>query len=223
MRAVDAAQAVQLVDHHVAQVLEELHPLRVVRQDALVEHVGVRHHDVRARPDRLARVLRRVSVVGERADVGPDLLDHGVQLGELVLRQRLRREQVESARVSVLQDPVEDRQVVAERLARGRGRDHHDVLAPAHALERLALVAVEARVAARLERRPQLRVEGLGEGDDPRLLGREMAQRREHRLVAEGFLDLEALQDRQQGRLAIGAGRQGAWAGRDQLLAHAGA
>jgi hypothetical protein len=68
--AVDPAQAVQLVHHHVAQVLKELHPLRVVGQDPLVQHVGVRHHDVGPRPDRLAGVLRRVPVVGERADVG---------------------------------------------------------------------------------------------------------------------------------------------------------
>ena len=70
VRAEHAAQAVQLVDHDVAEVLEQLHPLRVVRQDALVEHVGVRDHDVRPRPDRLARVLRRVAVVRERPDVG---------------------------------------------------------------------------------------------------------------------------------------------------------
>ena len=120
VRAVDPAQAVQLVHHHVAQVLEELHPLRVVRQDALVEHVGVRDHDVRPRPDRLARVLRRVPVVGERPDVGPDRLDHPVQLGQLVLGQRLRREEVEGPRVRVLQDAVEDGQVVAEGLARRR-------------------------------------------------------------------------------------------------------
>ena len=109
VRAVDAAQAVQLVDHHEAQVLEQLHPLRVVRQDALVEHVGVRDHDVRPRADRLARVLRRVPVVGEGADLGADRLDRGVQLGQLVLGQRLRREEVERPRVRVLQDAVEDR------------------------------------------------------------------------------------------------------------------
>src|SRR2546425_1858112 len=46
VRAVDAPVAVQLVHHHVAQVLKELPPLRVVGQDPLVEHVRVRDHDV---------------------------------------------------------------------------------------------------------------------------------------------------------------------------------
>ena len=90
MGAVDPAVAVHLVHHHVAQVLEQLHPLGVVGQDALVEHVGVGDHDVGAGADGLAGVLRGVAVVGEGADVGPQGLDGGVELGELVLGQRLR-------------------------------------------------------------------------------------------------------------------------------------
>src|SRR6185436_19274291 len=49
-----------------------------------------------------------------------------VQLRHLVLGQRLGREQVERARGRVLQDRVEDRQVVTERLARGRRRGDDD-------------------------------------------------------------------------------------------------
>ena len=51
------------------QVLEELDPLGVVRQDAGVEHVGVGQDDVAAGPDGLAGVLGRVAVVGEDADL----------------------------------------------------------------------------------------------------------------------------------------------------------
>ena len=47
--AEDAAIGVQLVDDDEAQVLEQLRPLRVVRQDPRVQHVGVAEHDVRAR------------------------------------------------------------------------------------------------------------------------------------------------------------------------------
>ena len=142
-----------------------------------------------------------------------------VQLRELVLRQRLRREQVERPRVRVLQDPVEDRQVVAERLARGRGRHDDDVAAGLDELVGLALVGVEAREAPRRQRLAQLRVELLGEVHDLRGLGREVAQRREHRLAAERLLDLEALEHREQRRVATGARRRGPGGGRDQLLA----
>ena len=70
MAAVDAAIVVQLVDHDVAQVLERLGPLGVVRQDARVQHVGIGEHHVGALADGAARVLRRVAVVGEGAKFG---------------------------------------------------------------------------------------------------------------------------------------------------------
>ena len=85
MRAEDTAVRVHLVDHDVAKVLEELHPFRVVRQDAAVQHVGVGDDDVAPGPDRLAGVLGCVAVVGERFDVGADILDEPVELRELVL------------------------------------------------------------------------------------------------------------------------------------------
>ena len=89
MRAEDAAVRVQLVDHDVAEVLEERRPLRVMRQDPRVQHVGIRQHEIRARPHRAARVLRRVAVVGEHPHLG-QLPGELLQLGELVLGQRLR-------------------------------------------------------------------------------------------------------------------------------------
>ena len=69
MAAEHAAIGVQLVDDDVAQVLEQLRPPRMVRQDARVDHVGIAEHDVRARADRPPRILRRVAVVGEHADL----------------------------------------------------------------------------------------------------------------------------------------------------------
>ena len=48
MRAEHAAVGVQFVDHHVAQVLEELRPFGVVGQNALMQHVGIRYHNVAA-------------------------------------------------------------------------------------------------------------------------------------------------------------------------------
>ena len=65
MAAEHAAIAVHLVDHHVAQVLEELRPLGVVRQDGLVQHVRVADHDVAMQADGLAGIARGVAVEGE--------------------------------------------------------------------------------------------------------------------------------------------------------------
>ena len=94
MAAEDAPVRVQLVDHHVAEVLEELRPLRVVRQDARVQHVGIGQHEVRASAHRAPRVLRRVAVVREHPHVGAGSRP-ARQLRELVLGERLGRKQVE--------------------------------------------------------------------------------------------------------------------------------
>ncbi len=153
--AEDAAIRVQLVDDDEAQVLEEFGPPRVVRQDARVQHVGIAEHDVRARADGPARVLRRIAVVGEDADVvrpfGADQLRELVQFRQLILRERFRREQVQRARRGVLQDAADDGRVVAERLPRCRRRDDHDVAARERVVDRLGLVRVELLDAARPE------------------------------------------------------------------------
>ncbi len=70
MAAEHAAIGVQLVDDDELQVLEQLRPARMVRQDARVQHVGIAEHDVRLAANRAARVRRRVAVVGEDADLG---------------------------------------------------------------------------------------------------------------------------------------------------------
>ena len=151
MAAEDAAIGVQLVDHDVLEVLEEVHPLGVMRQDPRVQHVGIGQHQVRPRAHRAARVLRRVAVVGEHPHVGqrPRQLH---QLGELILRERLGGEEVEHPRLRLLHQRLEHGQVVAEGLAGGGRRDHHEVLALGHRVEGLGLVRVELLDAARLER-----------------------------------------------------------------------
>src|SRR5438270_111600 len=55
--------------------------------------------------------------------------DQLAELGELVLRQRLGREEVDRPALGVLQQPLQDRQVVAQRLA-ARGGGHDDEVIP---------------------------------------------------------------------------------------------
>jgi len=100
---------VELVEHDVAQVLEELHPLRVMRKDPGVEHVRVRDDDVTGAADRGAHRGRRVAVVRVGLEVDVDVLREPLELRELVLSERLRGEDVERARRRVLGDRVDDR------------------------------------------------------------------------------------------------------------------
>ena len=84
VRPKDAAVGVDFVDDDVAQVLKELDPLGVVRQDAGVEHVRVGEHDVPGQAHGVARVHRRIPVVGEGLDLHAHVRDERVDLRELV-------------------------------------------------------------------------------------------------------------------------------------------
>ncbi len=168
MASEDPAVGVHFVDHDVPQVLEELHPLGVVRQDAAVEHVGVGHHQMAARADGFARVLRCVSVVGERPDVGADVGNQRVQLRELILGQRLGREEIERAGLGLPQHPIEHWQVVAEGLSRGGRSDHDRVFPLANRFEGLALMGVQPLDPAAEERLAYRRRKILGEIDEVR-------------------------------------------------------
>ena len=93
--------------------------------------------------NRFARVAGRVAVVGEDAEAVVEARGEIVQLGELVLRERLGGEEVERARVRILEHGIQDRQVVAERLAGGRRRDHDEVFSGARKFRRGGLVRIE--------------------------------------------------------------------------------
>ena len=93
-----AAIGVQFVDDDVSQILEELRPPWMMRQHPRVQHVGIGEHNVSSTPNRTTCVLRCVPVVrkdtNRRVLRGQDLCEP-VQLGQLVLGERLRREQVQ--------------------------------------------------------------------------------------------------------------------------------
>ena len=102
--------------------------------------------------------LGRVAVVGEHAEAIVQPLIEVVEFGELILRQRLGGKKIERARVGIFQNGVQDRQVVAQRLA-GRGRrDDHDVLARVHRFRGGGLVCVRSANALRRVRGDQIGV-----------------------------------------------------------------
>ena len=126
VRAEHAAVDVGLVDDDVTQVVQNVGPAIVVRQHADVEHVWVRQDDICPLADLPMTFAGRVAVVDGGADV------RRVQLGQrprLILRERLRRIEVQRTALWLSRDRVEDGEVERERLARRRTRCQDQVLA----------------------------------------------------------------------------------------------
>ena len=95
---------------------------------------------------------------------------------ELILRERLRRVEVERAALRLPRERVEHRQVEGERLAGGGAGRHEHVLAARGRVPDRALVGVEPRDA---DRGAHARVELVRERGRPRLargLGDEVSQ-----------------------------------------------
>jgi hypothetical protein len=150
VRPEDTAVHVRLVDDDVAQVVEDVRPAVVVRQDSDVEHVRVREDEVRPLPDLPAALGRRVAVVDRLPQpFQPEL----AQRARLILGERLRRVEVESARLRCACDRVEDGEVERERLPGGCAGRHDDVLPTLRGLPRLRLVPEQRRDPGRDERR----------------------------------------------------------------------
>ena len=160
VRAEDTAIDVRLVDDDELEVVQEVAPEVVPRQDSDVEHVRVRQHEIRPAPDLTAAFGRRVSVVDRGADGRqPELAERT----RLILRERFRRIEVEGTRVPVVGERVEDGQVECERLARGGARRDDDVAPALRRGVRLGLVPVELVDTASGEGLPQGRLNGVGE------------------------------------------------------------
>ena len=122
----DATQGVELVDDDVPQPEQERRPTLVRRQDPHVQHLGVREHDVRVLADPGAVVGAGVAVVRR----GEQLRHHPLaEAAELVLGERLGREDEQRRRGAVLQRGFDDRHLVAEGLPRCGPRREHDVAA----------------------------------------------------------------------------------------------
>ena len=169
MGAEDATVDVRLVHDDETEVVEEVAPQVVPGQDPDVEHVRVGEHEVGPATDLAPPLRRSIPVVDRRADsCEPELAERT----GLVLRERLRRIEVERARVPVGGKCVEHRQVEGERLAGCRTRRDDHVAAAARRRIRLGLVPVELVDHAARERLPQCGVERGGEGRRSSLAGR---------------------------------------------------
>ncbi len=159
MRAEHAAVHVRLVDDDIAEIVEDVRPQIVARQDADVEHVGVREHEVRPFPDLPTAFGWRVAVVDRGAHAR-----HGehAERTRLVLRQRFRRVEIEGAILRLARERVEHGKVEGERLTRRSACRDDQVLAAACGFPRFSLVDVELRDALLLECLAHLRMQVRG-------------------------------------------------------------
>ena len=166
MAAEHAAIRVQLVDDDVTQGFEQLRPTGMMRQDSRMDHVGIAENEVRACADRTAGVLRCIPVVREHANLlarsRRERLAHRGQLGELILGERFRGKQVQRPARAILQDGIENRRVVTQSFSRSRGSNDHCMSAGQRVRDRVGLVGIELRDAARDKHILQAAIERFG-------------------------------------------------------------
>ena len=142
------APRVELVNHHVAQIAEDVAVAlaAVVGNQRRIQHVRVGQHQVAAIADPRALGRRCVAVVDTRFNAAAcEQLDEIQDPAQLILGQRLGGEDEERTRRRIFQDRVQNRQQVRQRLAGRRPRREHHVLARLGGLERFSLVTVQLR------------------------------------------------------------------------------
>ena len=168
MRPEHAPVDVRLVDDDVAEVRKDVSPAVVVGEDPDMEHVRVGEDDVRPLADLPAALARRVAVVDRR------LQSLQTELGQrpgLVLRERLRRVEVQRPRLRFASDRVEDGKVECEGLSRRRTGGDDDVLSAPCCLPGLRLVAIQGCDSGRDERGGDARVEVVRQRLELRVAG----------------------------------------------------
>jgi len=156
VRAEHAAVGVQLVDHHVARFSKNCAHFVWCGRIPWWSMSGSTH-DVAARAHRLAGVARRVTVEGEGAHAEVACAVELDELGDLVLRQRLGRKEVEA--LAWPPSTACSTAGCSRASCPSGGRHDDDVPARGHRLPGRGLVRVEALQPARRERPPQPRIE----------------------------------------------------------------
>ena len=94
MAAINAAIIVQFINDEIAEVFKGLGPLGVVWQNAAMQHVWIREHNIGPFSNGTAGVLRRIAIVGESADIGTHRFHQSIELLQLIFGQRLGRKQI---------------------------------------------------------------------------------------------------------------------------------
>ena len=84
----------QLVQDNVSKVLKQMDPLRIMRQDRRVQHVGISENDPGLQTNLPALVGRSIPIVGLDSNRGSYGRDQLSELGQLILGQSLGRKQV---------------------------------------------------------------------------------------------------------------------------------
>ena len=162
--AEDTAVDVCLVDDDVREAAKHLGPARVVREDPEVQHVRVREDGVAPLARERSSLAWRVPVVERRPQTETQLR----QPPRLILREGLRRTEVQGACAAPLEQLLHEGERVGERLAARRPRDDADVLAGACELVGLGLVRVELGDALRDQRGYHARIDVRGQRNDAR-------------------------------------------------------
>jgi hypothetical protein len=194
--AEDPAIRVQFVDDDDPELLEQLEPLRVVRQDRRMEHVRVGHDHLAGTSDRGPDGRRRIPVVGRGGHRQAGRSGKLGELGDLILTEGLRGEDVQRPGGRIVGDRLQGGDRVAQGLARGSRGDDDDIAAGPDRLEGLGLVNVQAFDAAGRKAVADPFVEPVGQGSvraRPRRQGGVMDD-----APGEGWFGKEVPQDRRR-------------------------
>lgn len=109
----DPPVLMDFIYHHIFQILEELHPLCVVREDSGVQHVWIGDDDMSCGTDSFSGIDRGIAIIGVRLDINIQSSDQSVEFVQLILGEGLGGEEVDGTRVWILKEGIGDRYVVA--------------------------------------------------------------------------------------------------------------
>ena len=171
MGAEDAAVDMRLVDHDIAEVLEDVTPTVVLREDSHVEHVGVGQDHVRPLADLPTSLRLGIAVVDRGAEARQAKRS---ERARLILGERLGGIQVEGAKLRLGCERGENGEVEGKRLPAGRPGGDDDVLAAGGCVHGLGLVAVETSKPELLQSRSHPWVQAFWDRHDVRSASRDL-------------------------------------------------
>ena len=103
-----------------------------------MKHVRITDEQSRLTPNVGALRTRRITIVGRIVRIVQCL--KRLEIRQLILSESFRREKIQSSGGRVPEQSVEDRQIVAQSLARGSTSDDHNIFPTHSCVDRLSLV-----------------------------------------------------------------------------------